>query len=232
MTTALDIIVGAAKLIGVVFKSETLDDDEAQDGLTALNDLLDSWSNDNLSTYAYTLESFPLTNMPSFTMGIGGDFNTVRPINIATAVLRFATVDYDLDIITLDEYQTEIPVKSISSPIPQVLAYDNNYPLATIRIYPVPQSGSTLFLQSNKPLANLSSLTASVDLPPGWKRALKSNLSIDLAPEYGVEVPPTVIEMAKNSLGAIRRATAINQAMPLMSGDSVRYSILGGTPGN
>lgn len=228
MTTALDIITGAAKLIGVVFKSEQLASDEANDGLVALNDMLDTWSNDNLTTFAYTLESFPLTGAASYTIGVGGNFNTARPINIIDALVRVGSVDYPLGVITQEEYQLQIAVKSISSSIPEFLTYDNGYPLGTIKMYTIPTSGSTLYLQSNKPLSNLSALTTTVDLPPGWKRALKYNLAIDLAPEYGVEAPSAVIQMARQSLGAIKRSTSINNAMPLLPSGINRWNIYSG----
>lgn len=216
-TSALDIITGAAKKIGVVFKSETLDADEANDGLTALNDMLDTWSNDNLTTFAYILENFPLTGAASYSIGMGGAFNTSRPINIVTAVVKIGSIDYDLTPITEEQYQLDIADKSITCPIPAFITYDNGYPLGTIKMYAVPSAGGTLYLQCNKPLATLSSLTAAVDLPPGWKRALIYNLAIELAPEYGLEVPATVQLNAKTSLGAIKRSTAINNAMPLMT---------------
>lgn len=228
-TSALDIITGAAKLIGVVFKSEQLSSDEANDGLVTLNDMLDTWSNDNLTTFSYTLENFSLTGAASYTIGASGDFNTTRPINIVDAVVRLSLVDYPLSIITQEQYQTEISVKSISSSIPEYLTYDNNYPLGTIKMFAVPISGSTLYLQSNKPLNNLSALTTTISLPPGWKRALKYNLAIDMAPEYGVQASAEVIDTARKSLGAIKRSTAINNGMPLMPSQVGRYSIYSGT---
>lgn len=220
-TSALDIITDAAKKIGVIFKSETLDADEANDGLIALNNLLDTWSLDSLTTYAYTLESFLLTGAASYTIGTGGDFNTSRPINIVTAIVRIGTIDYDLFPITEEQYQLDIASKSIASPIPRFITYDNGYPLGTIKMYAVPSAGGTLFLQSNKPLSNIASLSTAVDLPPGWKRALIYNLAIDLAPDYGAEVSANVQQAAKTSLGAIKRSTSINNAMPLME-QSVR----------
>ena len=219
--SALDIITSAAKKIGVVFKSEVLDDDEANDGLIALNDMLDTWSNDNLTTFAYTLENFTLTGAASYTIGTGGTFNTARPINIVTAVVRIGSIDYDLTPITQEQYQLDIAFKGITLQIPQLITYDNGYPLGTIKMYSIPTAGGILYLQSNKPLSNLSALTTTVDLPPGWKRALIYNLAVDLAPEYGAEVPAQVQQIAKTSLGAIKRSTAINNAMPLMT-DNVR----------
>lgn len=231
-TSALDIITQAARLIGVTYKSEQLDSDEANDGLIMLNDMLDVWSNDNLISNAYTLESFPLTGAASYTIGSGGDFNTSRPINLVTAVVRLSSVDYPIGIITPEEYQLEVPIKSISSSIPQFLTYDNGFPLGIITIYPVPVTGSTLRILSNKPITNISALTTTITLPPGWKKALKYNLAIDMAPEYGVEPSGAVIQIARMSLGAIKRTTAINNAMPFMPSGDQKYSIYSGTPGN
>lgn len=232
MTTALDLITGAAKLIGVVFKSEALSSDEANDGLVLLNEMIDTWSNDDMSTIVSTIESFSLTGAASYTIGSGGDFSTSRPLNILTAVVRVGSVDYPLRLITQEEYQTQIAVKSITSPIPQFLTYDDGYPLGVIKTFPLGTSGSTLFLQTEKPLGNFTLLTTAVNLPPGWKRALKYNLAVDMAPTYGVEVPASVMETAKSSAGAIRRATLINKAMPLLPQNPARYSIYSGTPGN
>lgn len=227
-TSVLDIVTGAAKKIGVIFKSEALDADEANDGLIALNNMLDTWSLDNLTTYSYTLENFLLTGAASYTIGTGGVFNTSRPVNIVTAVVRIGSIDYDLTPITEEQYQLDIASKSITSPIPRFITYDNGYPLGTIKMYAVPSAGGTLFLQSNKPLSNLSALTTVVDLPPGWKRALIHNLAIDIAPDYGAEVTASVQQIAKTSLGAIKRSTSINNAMPLMTQDVRQGNIYSG----
>lgn len=216
-TSALNIITEAAQLLGVVFKSESLSSDEANDGLIALNDMLDSWSNDGLIISAYTLESFSLTGAASYTIGSGGTFNTVRPISIATAVIRYSSVDYPLEFITQEAYQQQIAIKTLTSPIPDYITYDNDYPLGKIKLYPLDTAGSTLYLQSNKPLTNLSALTTTVSLPPGWKRALKYNLALELAPQYTDNPPsPLVIQTARESLGMLRYSVCVNNAMPLI----------------
>lgn len=216
-TSALDIINGAAKKLGVLFKGEALPSDEANDGLLALNNMLDSWSNDDLITFALTNESFTLTGASSYTIGTGGNFNTSRPIDIASAVVRQGTIDYPLMVLSPQQYQQDIAMKSITGPIARFMVYDNNYPLATITLYPVDVAGATLRILSNKPLGNLSALTTTVDLPPGWKRALIYNLAIELSSEYGEEPSQSVAMNAKESLGAIKRSTSVNNPMPLMS---------------
>ncbi len=228
MTTALDIITSAAKLIGVLFKSETLASDEANDALTALNDMLGGWSNDNLITFAYVLENFPLTGAASYTIGSGGAFNTVRPVTIVDAVVRVGTIDYPLELISPEQYQTEIAYKSITSYVPKYITYDNAYPLATIKMYPVPSGGSTLYLQSNKPLTEFATLSATVDLPKGWNEALKYNLALRLAPEYGLKIDPIIAEHARKSLGAIRRSTSANGSFASMPQNARSWNIFGG----
>lgn len=215
-TSALKLITGAAGLIGVVFKSEVLAADEAMDGLEMLNDMLDTWSNDSLSTFAYTNESFPLTGAASYAIGPGGDFNTSRPINIVSAVVNMGGVDYTLTPLTPQEYLEQVPVKNTSSTIPKYVVYDNAYPSGHMTFYAVPAGGSTLKMLSNKPLSNISALTSIIDLPPGWKRAIRYNLAIDMAPDYGAGVPDEVASIALTALGAIRRAASANKAMPFI----------------
>ena len=227
MTSALEIITGAAKLIGVVFKSETLDADEANDGLAALNDMLESWSNEDLITYAMSTESFSLTGASSYTIGTGGDFNTSRPIDINNALVRISNIDYTLEIIPQEVYQ-QIPFKSISTQIPGYLTYDNGYPLGTIKMYPIPLSGGTLVMQMNKVLTAIATLVTSVDFPPGWKRALRYNLAIELAGEYGVQVPQQVADIARKSLGNLKRATSVNRPLPMLANNPVQNNIFSG----
>jgi len=215
MTTTLECILGAAKLIGVVFKSEALDADEASDGLAALNDMLNSWSNDDLITYSSALETFTLTGGISYTIGSGGQFNTTRPINIVDSVIRVGNIDYPVEAISQVQYQKYVSLKSLTSTIPQFMTYDNGYPLGTIKFYPATLNG-TLYLQSNKPLGTYTALTDTVDLPVGFIKAIKYNLAIELAPQYGVEPSNIVIKQAQMALGAVKRATASNIPMPLL----------------
>ena len=215
MTTVLDIITDAMKLNGTLFKGEAPSSDEAADALRTLNDMLDSWSNDDLITYSYALEQFTLTGGVSYTIGAGGDFNTTRPVNIADSVIRVGNIDYPVEAISQQQYQKYVAVKSLSSTIPQFMTYDNGYPLGIIKFYPATTNG-TLFLQSNKPLGTYAALTDVISLPVGFNKALKYNLAMELAPQYGVEVSQVVLSMARQSLGQVKRATASNQPLPLL----------------
>lgn len=210
MTTALDIITGASRLIGVTFKSEALDSDEAADGLVSLNDMVSSWSNNGLLVPYRSWESFNISPAASYSIGAGQTINTVRPSFIKAAFIRSGNVDYSMECITDEQYES-ITFKSITSPFPDYLTYDNGYPYGTIRMYPQLGSSGALHLLTEKPLTSFSGLTTTVDLPPGWNKALRFNLAIDMAAEYGVEVPSTVVKGASDSLASISLAIAKNR---------------------
>ena len=191
--------------IGVLVKSEVPDDDEANDGLDALNALLGSWSNDAGVMYTRIKETFALTSSATYTIGNAGSFNTVRPIQIVNAYTSSGGIDYNLAILTTEEYDN-ISFKGLAG-IPCYLVYDNAYPLGNITLYPTPSAGFTLTLLSEKPLNDFPTLDTEAILPDGWVRALIYNLAVDIAPEYGQQPDPSIVNTATKSLGAIRKST-------------------------
>ena len=64
---------------------------------------------------------------------------------------------------------------------------------------------NTLVLDSWKPLSTLAALTTSLSLPPGYERALRYALALELAPEYGRQVSEIVMAAAVESKAAIKR---------------------------
>lgn len=209
MGTALGIIKSAMRKAGVLVKSESPSADEANDGLEMLNDLLASLSNDSMVVPARVLESFPLTSAHDYTIGSGGDFDTTRPIKIISAYARSGGIDYQLDVVS-DENYAQITTKTTSG-TPEYLNFTNAYPLATIRIHPA-SAGYTLYILSEKQLSSFT-LNQEVDLPPGWRRMLVHNLAVELSPEYGQAVPQEVAMIARESKGEIR--SAIMSARPM-----------------
>lgn len=206
MTTARQIITRAMQKIGVLIKSEPPSADEADDALASLNALISSWSNDSLMIFARSLESFPLTGAESYTIGVGGDFNTVRPTNIVDAYVRQGTTDLPLAIID-DETFAGIITKNVSG-LPYALNYSNSYPLGVIKTYPLGLGGYTLFLLTEKPATGFATLDTVLNLPDGWERALIYNLAIELAPEYAQKPDAVILKIAAESLGAIKTKVA------------------------
>lgn len=207
MTTARTIIKKAMNKIGALVKNENPDADEANDALDSLNALIASWSNYSLNIYARTWETFNLVSgTAAYTIGSGGDFNTVRPMTILDAYIRIGVIDYKLAIID-DEAYVDIPYKTLVN-IPDSLNYDGGYPLGTIRIYPVPSSNYPLFILTEKQLTEFTTLDTELSMPPGTERALIYNLALELAPEYKQTPDPVLIKIAGESLGAIKTNVA------------------------
>lgn len=211
MTTALEIIERAMKKCGALTKSETPDADESNDALVSLNNLLSSWSNESISVYARTTESFSLVaGTSSYTIGVGQTFNTARPIFIADAYIRYSTLDYPVDVIN-DETYDSISDKSARGR-PTVLNYTAGNPSGTIRLWNNPDQVYTLYIVSEKELGQLT-LSSTVDLPPGWERALIYNLAVELAPEYGQQPDQLVYNIAVESKRMINSAVMRNRSL-------------------
>ena len=153
--------------------------------------------------------AFALTGgVQSYTIGTSGTFNTDRPLKIESASISVSSsgaVEYPLRILNLTEWNL-ILEKGTSSNIPTDLYVDNDYPLATINLYPKPSTAYYLILYSLKPLTSISTLDSSVSFPPGYEEAIIYNGAIRLAPEYGKQVSEAVALIAQESKANIKRS--------------------------
>jgi len=212
MTTARDIVKKALQKIGALTKNDDMSGDEASDSLFALNSLLGSWSNENLIIFTQPLEQFSLiSGQSTYTMGAGGDFDTQRPSKLINVFVRQGGIDYDLGIINEDKFD-DITYKSLQG-IPEWVSTSNNFPLTTLKFYPVPTGGIDVFIRSEKPTTKLTTLDSVLSLPDGWDRALIYNLALELSPDYGQPVTQELYQLALNSKGAIKSASARNRSM-------------------
>ena len=142
-----------------------------------------------------------------YTLGPGGTLNNpVRPTTIdgygvITNPGAVNELELPLDTYTMDRWQA-IPIKSITSAFPKLVWDDAAYPLRNLSVWPIPNTPIGLTVYSPLDLAQSPDLSVTnVLLPPGYMGALKYNLAIRLAPEYGsaATVSPIVIELAKDA---------------------------------
>ncbi len=205
MTTALNIITKAMLKVGILTKTESPSSDEANDALDALNDLLASWSNESLLITSRVTEQFNLSSgVGNYTIGSGQDFATIRPIKIVESHIINGIISYESMYQCPDEVYQGLNLKTLQS-IPSLLNYTNAYPYGTIRLYPYPSTGYILSITSEKELDQFT-LNQTVNLAPGWNRALIYNLAVELAPEYGQQVDPLVLKIANDSKGQIAKS--------------------------
>ncbi|MEN6336027.1 MAG: hypothetical protein ABFE01_17375 [Phycisphaerales bacterium] len=204
MSTVRDLISGALRLIGAVDAYSPLAENEASDGLEALNGLIGSLSLDGLVVYSVTKEDFNLVaGTGTYTMGPGGTFNSVRPVRIETAKYKVGDQEYDLHILN-DQENQGIDLRTLGG-FPEYLYSDNAFPLASITLWPVPSVAEKVTLWSWKPITAFTAVTDVISLPPGYERMLKYNLALEQAPEYAKEPPASVVAIARESKAAIQR---------------------------
>lgn len=207
--TGQEMVSASLRLIGALAANETPGASEAASALQALNDMLDSWSNERLTIFSIVREVFSLTaGKQTYTMGAGGDFATTRPMKIENAVIQLSvnspTVEIPMRILNKDQY-AGIIVKTVESSYPLYLYNDDAFPLANVSVWPVPSATCSAALYSSKPLSNISTLTTALSFPPGYQEAIKFNLAIRLAPEYGRQVPDAIAAIAMESKANIKR---------------------------
>lgn len=226
MTTALDIIKSSMRKIGALTKSENPSADEAIDGLEMLNDLLASYSNDSMVVYARSVDSFTLSGgVGSYTIGSGGTFDTSRPVKIISAYIRVGGVDYPLSTINDDQF-SRITYKPTTG-IPEVINFTNDFPLSTIKLYPIPSGSYTIYIVSEKQLTEFT-INQDVDLPAGWKRMLIYNLAMEMFPEFGQQATQEVKMIADESKALVRKAILAARPMKWSPKTSTSGSIYTG----
>jgi hypothetical protein len=208
---ALDLITGALKNINSFQSGDQLPAPDANDCLSLLNDLLDSWSTDQDSVYG-SLENilYYTGGKYQYTIGTGGDFNVPRPLRITNAFTRITTsgggYDYQIEIISQDRY-VEFGLKSIPYPWPTHLWYNNTYPLGMISFYGQPTGGGELHLFTDTVLANLT-LNQTIVLPQGYARAIKWNLAREICSMFGFPLTPQIEKLANESFKAVKALNA------------------------
>jgi hypothetical protein len=217
-TTAADQINGALRLIGVLAEAEAPSAAMAQDALTALNQMIDSWNTERLSVFSTIDQVF---NWPSSTrirtLGPTGDFVGQRPVQLDDATyFRDAStnVSYGIKMINQEQYNN-IAVKTVTSTYPQVLWYNATFPDIEIYIYPVPSRVLEFHFVSVEKLTEPATLDTVLAFPPGYLRAFRYNLACELAPEYGVEPSPQVRRIAMYSKRDLKRINNPDDVMAM-----------------
>lgn len=228
MASALTVIQRALRLIGVTQTGQAPTASEANDALSALNLMLDNWSNEKLMIYTVVNNLFNVVaGQTDYTLGTSGSAadwissQATRPLNVQ----RYAgfiranqsgiNTDYAMDYYPNDRFQN-IFQKQISTNYPYAWTCDWQFPISTVRLYPNPTINTVFGLTEYAQLRHFTGLTDLAEFPPGYENAIGWNLALELSPEYGVEPSAIIIEKAKETKYNIKRS---NQQPVLMTVD-------------
>jgi len=206
--TGLSIVSGALKQLGVLAAGETLSSEDAADGLERLNDWIDSLGIERLTLYRLLRTEHALTSgTASYTIGVDGDIDMPRPIWIERAGLVVGGYEREIKVLS-DDRRAAVANKTQAGQVEGVycdFAWSNG--LATLSVYAVPEDGeSTLVLYTPEALAEFPDLTTAFTFPPGYRRFFRTNLALELAPEYGRPIDPGLLKQAIDSKADIKRA--------------------------
>lgn len=218
--TGNQIIGDAFALLNVFLPGESVSNDDGQFARRMLNDLLSEWSQRALMIPVISRERFDLTaNKGSetnpYTIGTGGDWNTVKPANqnsIVAANLILTASDPDVRVplgIFTDQAYDANQIPSLTNTQPTGLYYNPTYAsdLGSVYLWPVPDNSTNdieLFIQ--KAIAQFADLTTTYYVPDSVPRALKYNLADALQVPYGRALSPAAQRIAVSSLGTFKRS--------------------------
>ena len=224
MTTAGELINGALRLIGMLAESEVPSAATSNDALAAMNQMIDSWNTERLSTFSTQDQVFNWApGLIHRTLGPTGDFVGNRPIQLDDSTyFRDPTngVSFGIKIINQQQYDG-IAVKTVTSTYPQVIWLNMDYPNIDMYVYPVPTKVLEWHFISVTELDQPATLFTDLSFPPGYLRAFRYNLACEIAAEFGVEPSPQVSRIAMTSKRNLKR---INNPDDIMS---LPYSIVG-----
>ena len=161
MSTLLDLYNAAARKINIIQSGESLNPSDLATLQYSLKTMIDSWSNNRLLIYNIQEYVFPITSsQPTYTLGLGGDWNVPRPMKIEFAYARLNNgtlqqLDIQNQSLTVAQY-AGISVKNTPSTFSFAIYDDNSYPLRNITLFPIPNGPMEMVLWLREPLADLS----------------------------------------------------------------------------
>jgi hypothetical protein len=203
--TVLDLLKSSLRAIQVLAPGRTPGPSETTDALTVLNAMLRSWATNRLIVHAIARAEYSVPAQASYTIGPDGDIDATRPVKIQAAARLSNGEEIPLELF---EYT--------ASPSRAGLYYNASWPLGTLRIHPAPVEGLTLVLYTQEVFSEITDTEDDVEFPPGYEDAIRYNLAVRLAPEWGRVASPLVIDFARTSLAAIQ---SLNLPKPDLSID-------------
>jgi hypothetical protein len=139
-------------------------------------------------------------------------------------------VSYGLRFINQLQYNN-IAVKTVTSTYPQVMWVNMTFPNITMSVYPVPTRDMEFHFVSVQPLTDPASLETLLEFPPGYLRAFRYNLALELAPEFNVEPSNEVRRIAMYSKRNLKRINNPDDVMAMpysLMARRNRYNIYAG----
>jgi hypothetical protein len=206
------------RLCGILAEGEQPSPESAQDALSALNQMLDSWSISGCTVHSTQLQTILwASGVSSKTVGPTGTFVGTRPVSVgdSTYYSDGSGIDYSISIINEADYNG-ISWKNLNLGYPAFLYANMTMPDTTITLFPTPSDPITLYLSSVIVLTQPAALITVLVVPPGYMRAFRYGLAVEIAAEFGIEAPVSVQKIAWKSLAAVKKVNRKNAHTGIM----------------
>lgn len=210
MAVVLDLITSALITVKALAVGETPGADMTTDALDKFNDVLEALSIQNLAVYATIDTVVPLVaNQAAYVVGPGGVGQRPLSMNaIESARVTFGDgVDYPLEIVPQAEYDA-LSVKLIPG-VPEWCALTNNYPDATVTLYPMPYEDGTMTISQREKFTAAATLADNFDMPAGYRRLIRLMLAWELRTDYpglGAQELQNLRDDLAGAMGSVKRA--------------------------
>src|SRR5919198_3245360 len=211
--TVSDLINAALIELGVLGEGEVASADGAAYAFDRLNDWIDSLATEQLTVYQITRTTWTLTSAATISVGSGATVNTARPVS-AEVIDNIGFIDTSVSpnqeyllgpVLTEDAYAA-IPQKSLTAPYPTAFYYAPTYPTGTLKPFPLPTNASLQgVIYAPTPVSEFAALTTTLALPPGYRRFLRTNLALEIAPAFNATVGDDLKARAADSKAAVKR---------------------------
>lgn len=210
--TAQNLINRALLELGVIQAGQSPTDEESNDGLLALQHLIDAFSAQGTTVFETAKTDVTLTGASSYTIGTG----SARPVRLEGAWLTMTNgVGVGVEVLGAAEFG-RVPNRGATDAWVKACYYEAGTSGGRLYVAPI-APGGTLTVIGWQPLATVANLSATLDLPYGYIRAIVLNLALDLAPQYGKPITEGMVALAasaKNALGEINAANRNGEQPP------------------
>lgn len=140
--------------------------------------------------------------------------SAVRPLRVNSAFVRVPSsggnnLDFPVMVLNVEAYEL-IGIKALNGAWPKALYYQPTMPLGVLSYWPSPSSGE-MHLFCDHVLGQFQTINDTIQLPQGYKMALRWNLCELICPEFGKSVTPEIAKNAAEGRAFIKRT---NMAPP------------------
>lgn len=209
--TVRSVCTGALRLLGVTQQNNPPSAADMDVAVYALSSMLESWSTQALNIYTTTTLEFDfIPDQATYKLGpsLDADWETERPMALSYCYLRYTQssgtpIDMPIQIIN-DQQRAAIQAKTITSPIPTTVYYNASMPDATLTFWPVPSTTYQAILWMDAPLNSFDNLSDALQFPRGYEQAIRYNLAVNLAAEFGLSAKPEIVAVASRSINDLK----------------------------